>query len=256
MHGRHREQPQSRASFDASAFIGVLRLRKGYLVQSQSWWDVMMPFESTFRVVTLTVGLTSLAFIALGLYALIRGRPFVMHARWMLALAVLPMSPSVFMLSPMFFSGGRSASAGLTIILLIAVLTVAIVICFLALTMRGYIVWGTTQDSFRDALMSALSSLNLESEETLSSIRLPSVPAELQVAVHGWIGTGQLHLRHGGPPGLLSDIAGGMNVYFSSANVKTNMTWAVFYLILGVLMSGMVVAFIAIVSPAFHAIGQ
>lgn len=201
-----------------------------------------MPFENTFRVMMpLTLGVMSLAFIALGLYALIRRRPFVIHARWMLALVVLGFSPSVWMQLSVFFSGDRSLSNGLSAASLISVLSLVFVICFLALQMRGYIVLGTTQDSFREALLSALSSLHLESKETLSSIRLPSVPAELQVAVQGWIGTGQLRLRRGGRAGLVADIAGGMNTYFSSASVKTNMTSAVAYFIVGVLMSAMAI---------------
>src|SRR5271170_8239617 len=117
-----------------------------------------MPFDSTFRVVMpLTLGVIALAFIALGLYAVIRRRPFVMHARWLLALVVLCMSPSVFIELSMFFSGDGSLSGGLSAASLISVLSQVIVICFLALQMRGYIVMGTTQESFREALLSTLS---------------------------------------------------------------------------------------------------
>lgn len=199
-----------------------------------------MPFGSTFHILMpLTLVVIAFAFIGLGLYALIRRRPFVIHARWLLALVVLCLSPSVFLQLSMLFSGDRSLSGGLSAASLISVLSLVIVICFLALQMRGYIVMGTTQDSFREALLASLSSLHLESEETLSSIRLPSVPAELQVAVQGWIGMGQLRLRRGGRPGLLADIAGGMNAHFESADVKTNMTTAVVYVVLGVLMGAM-----------------
>ena len=204
-----------------------------------------MPFDTPFRLaMPLTIGVLSLAFIALGLYALIRRRPFVFHARWMLALIILAMAPSIFMQLSIYFSGGRSLSSGLRAMLLITALSLVIVICFLALQMRGYIVLGTTQDSFREALMAAIANLNLKSEETMSSIRLPSVSAEIQVAIQGWIGTGQLRLRRGGRPGLLADIAGAMNAYFSSANVKTNMTSPVVYLILGVLMGAVAILMI------------
>src|SRR5208282_6788541 len=109
-----------------------------------------MPFESTIRVVMpLTLGVISLAFIGLGLYALIGRRPFVIHARWLLALVVLCFSPSAFIQLSMFFSGDRSLSTGLSTASLISVLSLVIVICFLALAMRGYTVMGTTQDSFR-----------------------------------------------------------------------------------------------------------
>ena len=200
-----------------------------------------MPFEFTFHILMpLTLGVVSLSFIALGLYALTRKRPFIIDARWMLAIVVVAMLPSVVMQLTVLFVQDRHRS-GLDVTSSISLLMTIILVGYIALQMRGYIIFGTTQDSFRDALLSALASLNLRVEETLSSIRLPSVPAELQVAVYGWIGTGQLRLRNGGRPRLLADVAGRMTTHFNSAKVKTNMTSAVAYLILGILMSAMVV---------------
>jgi hypothetical protein len=201
----------------------------------------MMPFDTTFRIVMpASLGVVAVAFVGLGLYALVRRRPFVIHARWLSGLIVLTFAPSIVLQLSLFFEP-QSASAGLSTATVLGVLIQFLVLGVLALQMRGYVVEGTTQESFRDALMSALSGLHLESMETLSSIRLPSVPAELQVAVQGWMGTGQLRLKHGGRPGLLADIAAAMNAYFNSANVKTNMTFSVVYLVMGLLMGAMVV---------------
>ena len=139
-----------------------------------------MPFEFTFRVlVPLTFGLVSLAFVALGLYALIRRRPFIIHSRWMLVLAVIAFSPQIFMPLSMFLSESRYRTGWMDATSLISLLAMIVMIAYVALQMRGYMVFGTTQESFREALLSALSSLNLKAEETLSSIKLPSVPAEL-----------------------------------------------------------------------------
>ena len=200
-----------------------------------------MPFDFAFRVLMpLISGALSLAFIAIGLYQLIRKRPFIIAARWMLALVILAFSPMIFSSASTLFDD-RIRSAGLGLMSVISLATFVILVGYMALLMRGYMVFGTTQDSFRDAIVSTLSNLNLKSEETLSTIRIPSLPAELQVAVQGWIGTGQLRLRGRGPPGLLADIARGMDAYFNSAKAKTNMTSAVSYLIFGVLMAAMVV---------------
>lgn len=207
-----------------------------------------MPLGVTYHVLLpLALGAVALAFIALGLYALLRRRPFVIHARWMLAIIVVGMSPGILLQLSLFFGSHRYRSGALDTMSLIAALTMLLVIGFLALQMRGYLAFGTTQGSFRDALMSALAKLNLESQETLSSIRLPSVPAELQVAVQDWIGTGQLRLRDGGRPGLLADVARGMNACFDAGKVKTNMTFAVAYVILGVLMGALVVTMMGVI---------
>jgi len=207
-----------------------------------------MPTNFTLHaLMPLTLGVVSLSFIAMGLYALIRRRPFVMRAGWMLAVIVVTMSPSVFLQLSQFLAEDRYRSGGLDLMSILSALTTVILICFIALQTRGYMVFGTTQDSFRDAPISALSHLRLTHEETQASIRLPSVPAELQVAVQGWIGTGQLRLRNGGRPGLLGDIADGMSTYFNSTQVKMNMTTAVVDLVLGILIGAMVVTLIFVV---------
>lgn len=226
----------------------VVNATNGCLVQSSRRRKENMPVKVTVHILLpLILGGMSLAFIALGLYALIRRRPFIIHARWMLALVVVAVSPSAFLYLSMFFGEDGYRRGGLGLMLLLGLLAIVILVCYMALHMRGYMVFGTTQDSFRDALISALSLLDLKYEETLSSIRLPSVPAELQVAVHGWLGTGQLRLRDPGRPGLLADVAGAMKVYFNSATAKTNMTFAFVYLINGLLMSVMVVTLVIVV---------
>jgi hypothetical protein len=201
-----------------------------------------MPDDFTFRIILpSTLGLVSLAFLALGLYALMRRRPFVIHSRWMLVLVVIALSPQIFMPLSMFFSESRYRTGWLDATSLMSVLAMVVLIAYMALQMRGYMVFGTTQESFREALLSALSKLNLKVEETLSSVKLPSVPAELQTPVYGWIGTGQVRLRNGGRQKLLEDIAAGMTAYFDAGNAKTNMTTAIVYLIFGALLIGMLI---------------
>jgi len=118
---------------------------------------------------------------------------------------------------------------------------ILLVVAFFVMATRGYTVFSTTQGSFRDALIGALKSLNLPFDETLGSIRLPGEMAEVQVAVQGWIGTGQLRLK-GGSRRLLAEIARAMNRQFDEARFQTNMTTAIFYLISGLLIGVMVLA--------------
>lgn len=195
-----------------------------------------MPYFPT----PLALGALALANIAPALYALLRGRPFIIHTRLALAIIVVAISPLLLKFSWLSFIEDRNRNGGLAIMYLI-LLTLLIVVCFAAFVRRGYTVFATTQESFRDALASTLSSLNLKYEEAQSSIRLPSVPAELKISYQGWMGTGQLHIRSGGRPGLLADVARGMNAYFNSAKVKTNMAAIVRYVIFGVWWGAMAV---------------
>ena len=125
---------------------------------------------------------------------------------------------------------------------LIAPLIFVVVVGFMTLVTRGYLVFSATQSSFRDGLLAALGRLGLPYEETLATVRLPTVPAELHVAVQGWIGTGQVRIKKGEGGTLLRDVAKAMNDQFRLAPGATNRTWAVVYLILGVLMGAMVAA--------------
>jgi hypothetical protein len=188
----------------------------------------------------LALGLVSLAFVAIGLYALMRRRPFTVRSRWMLLAAVIGFSPQIITLFSSFVSDPkyRTGWTDATSVLLVAMTVV--ILAFLAMQMRGYWVFGATQESFREALLSALAGLNLKVEETMSSVKLPSIPAELQTPIQGWLGTGQVRLRSGGRPRLLEDIRARMQAYFDSGNAQTNMTTAIVYLILGILMIGIV----------------
>jgi hypothetical protein len=191
------------------------------------------------------LGVVCLVFVGLGLYALLRRRPFVMRARWMLLLLLITFTPSIGMQLSLMFDAKVGESLGLLSV--IGPLIFVILIVYFALSVRGYLVFGTTQDSFRDALVAALASLNLPFEESLSTLRLPTVPAELQVAVQGWIGTGQLRLKGQRRQRILADIASAMTGQFNSGRYHTNMATAILYLIMGLLMGATVVALVTAV---------
>ena len=95
--------------------------------------------------------------------------------------------------------------------------------------------------SFRSGLLAALEKLQLPYEESLSSIRLTSVEADLQVAVQSWMGTGQIKVRQAGHRPLLKRIVNGMNDCFRQGSMGTNrISWlfwvavGLFALILGI----------------------
>ena len=71
-------------------------------------------------------------------------------------------------------------------------------------------------------------------EESLSSIRLTSVEADLQVAIQSWMGTGQIKVRQVRHRALLKEIVQVMNDYFRTSPVETNMIYCVFALIGGI----------------------
>ncbi len=109
---------------------------------------------------------------------------------------------------------------------------------FMYLTLRGYMAFGVTDISLREGLVASLEKLDLPHEEKLAAIRLPTMGADLQVAVQSWMGTGQLKMKHRHLTRVLSDIVRGMNEYHQSGAVsKVNLTCCIFYAVIGVILA-------------------
>lgn len=136
------------------------------------------------------------------------------------------------------FSGLGDNSGHLAIVRWLSPAMLLAVGIFLYFTLRGYMAFGITDVSFREALLASLGKLNLPHEETLAAIRLPAIGADLQVAVQSWIGTGQLKMKQRQFTGVLSEIVRGMNEYYQSGAVsKMNMTCCTFYAVIGVFLA-------------------
>lgn len=183
-----------------------------------------------------SIGLVALAFIGLGLYVLVKRRPVVLHARWMLVTMLIVLLPPILQQASVMLSDQRPPAGDSGLMFAVILLMPITIVALLVVQMRGYFVFGATQESFRAGLLSALANLGLSPEETVSTIRLPSVPAELNVMMHGSMGTGQLRLRSGGSSELLARIAYGMRRHFDEAPGPTNLVSPVLHVVFGSLM--------------------
>jgi hypothetical protein len=149
---------------------------------------------------------------------------------------LLGFAPS--MLSAIPFSGMSHSSGSLGLIQWLTPATLLVVAVFLYFTLKGYTAFGITDVSFREALMASLKRLDLPYEETLATVRLPTIGADLQVAVQSWMGTGQLKMKQREFAKVLSDIVTGMNQYYQSGAAATmNLNCCIFYAAMGVLMA-------------------
>ncbi len=62
------------------------------------------------------------------------------------------------------------------------------------------------------------------------------MPAELQVAVQGWMGTAQIKARQRGASPVVARIVSGMNAHFRTTKVRVNLTCCVIYIVMSVLL--------------------
>ncbi|HVF12398.1 MAG TPA: hypothetical protein VNA87_04860 [Actinomycetota bacterium] len=203
-----------------------------------TWYlDLLMPT---------ILGILAVAMLAMGLWVLITRRPYLISARWMLSLVLLSFLPNALlpMMSTIFNDGFRSISdnvltwAGPAMFFILAI--------FMSISMRGYIAIGITESSIREALFTTIDKLALPYEEALGSVRIPSIPAEIQVAVQAWIGSGQLKARKAHSRAVLKEIASGMNQHFRQTKVRANLVTPIFYVALGLMLVVMNVALIVV----------
>ena len=188
-------------------------------------------------------GVMALFFFAVGLRGVVTKKPFVISSRWLLGLVLLGFAPSL--LQPFLFPITRlgDGSGMLAILSWLTPVMLIVLAVFLWFTLRGYMAFAVTDASFREGVLASLRKLELTHEERLAALRLPSVGADLQVAVQSWIGTGQLKMKQRQFGGLLGDIAKGMNEYYQSATVPVNLMCCIFYVLLGVFMVVFAVVF-------------
>jgi hypothetical protein len=192
----------------------------------------MMHPEWLLRLMFPVAGsLFGLYFVGIGLRGLIGRRPFLLSTSWMLGgmllILALPLVHSLLDLAAGRPVLGLGSSGWLLPVMFVAVAFQ------LALSLRGYLAFGVTDASFREALLAVLADLQLPHEESLSVLRLPSVGTELQVAVGASIGTAQIKVKRGGQRGLLRKIAKGMNEHYRHNAVPTNLTCCALYVVMG-----------------------
>ena len=172
-------------------------------------------------------GVMAAFFLILGLRGILTRIPFLLSNRWLLLVMFIAFVPNIIM--PFFFT-----NMGLMAWLSAAMFTVALVMMWFAL--KGYAAYGITDTSFRETLLAALENLQLPYEESLSSIRLTSIDADLQVAIQSWLGSGMIKIKQREHRSLLSQIVAEMNRHFRTVAGPIKLITFIFYVIMGLLM--------------------
>ncbi|MCG9127232.1 hypothetical protein JT359_06465 [Candidatus Poribacteria bacterium] len=114
-------------------------------------------------------------------------------------------------------------------------------LCFL---LRGFSAYGVTDITFREALITTLKKLQLPYEETLSSMRLTSVEADLQVNINSWSESGMIRIKQPEHTSLLTQIVSEMNTHFRMSAIRSKLTPYILILITDVLILGGGVGFV------------
>ena len=183
-----------------------------------------------FPCLFVTMGLF---FLAIGGRGIAFRKPFLLSARWLLGICLLGLAPSFVM--PLLSVIPRTGGSLDWLTWLNPVMFVIIGVS-MWLSLRGYMAFAVTDVSFREGLLAALNELQLPHEETLGSMRLPSVGADLQIGVQSAMGMGQLRAKQPQHGDVLADVVAAMNKYFQSTAVEINLAGCVFYCLMGAFM--------------------
>ena len=197
------------------------------------------------------VGITfGLYVFGIGLWGLVNQRPLVFPARqlmWFLLLCYLPITVQSFV--PLLNSRGPVNSFFIMLPFIQIAMMMLLVFVFWR-QMSGYMIFGVSDDTFRDGLISALTKLNLPFKETISKIKLTGLDADLQASVASWMGTAQIRMNQPQHVRYTKDIAGEMDVYYKNNAVKVQRITFIIYLFVGSLMIIFVSA-MALFGPRF-----
>ena len=161
-------------------------------------------------------GAISLFYFAIGIRGIVKKKPFIIPYGWIIGIIFLCFLPSL--LDVFFFRNSHS----LDLFTLLYPLMIISIFAFMIFFRPGYIAFGITDSAIREALHSVLKKKNLAFEETIGSIKLTSVQAELQVSIQSWIGISQIRIKPYNQRGLLTEIVKDLNTYFQENNSKTS----------------------------------
>lgn len=179
-------------------------------------------------VMPIIFGIMAVFFLVIGLRGIITKRPFLLSNKWLLSVMFIIFIPVII---PAF----TFPSSVPFIIKWLNPVIFTVVLVMMCFALKGYCAFGVTDTSFRDALLASLQELNLPYEETLSSIRLTSIEADLQVSIQSWIGSGVIKIKQRDHRSQLTEIVTAMNEHFRRSSASMNLTTCIFYLIMGVL---------------------
>jgi hypothetical protein len=179
----------------------------------------------------------ALFFFSLGLRGIITKKPFVVSSRWLFRCFVAAFTPFLFLPFAFHVPRDRDHLGMLVILSWLNPIMFLCVCVFMWLLLRGYLAFGVTDSSFREALLASLEKLDLPYEETVGALRLPSVGADLQLAVQSWIGTGRISVKQRQHHGLLENIVSCMNEHYRFLTVNMNPISCVLHIVMAIFMA-------------------
>jgi hypothetical protein len=175
-----------------------------------------------FLIENIALAAVAVYFLGFGLHGILTKKAYVVSTQRILWIFLLLLVPLLLPLSGMR-SGFRKHSFDFMDLSPLLMFGVFFLIIW---KMRGYSIWGATEEYLQNALHAALTELNLPFEESVARLRLTSLDADLTLSVSG-LGAAQMRLKQPRHGATLKQIASHMNVYFATVPGKVSL--GIFY---------------------------
>ncbi len=184
-----------------------------------------------FRIFSIMFGFLAAFFLIIGLRGILTRKPFLLSNRWLLVLMFVTFIPIILL--PFYFALPDMDITKMDLMEWLNPAIFTVILVMMCFALKGYVAYGVTDTSFREALLAALEKLQLPYEETLSTMRLTSIDADLQVSIQSWLGSGMIKIKQREHRTLLTEIVAEMNRYFSGSSTPIKLTTCIFYVVMG-----------------------
>jgi hypothetical protein len=206
-------------------------------------------FLTSFSGVTsVLLVILSIPLLTLGMRGLIWRRPFILHSRWQFCLVVISMLPGILLPAWLASTASTQSRGLISLLLWLNPLVFCCLLLMMWFQLKGYLVFGITDQAFRDSLVYSLDKLGIPYEERLSAMHLPSVDADLQVAVQSWMGVGQIKMKKAKDSEILHQIVDVMSEHFRASPTESPIITSLFQTISG--------GFILVIAVGLLLLGQ
>jgi len=215
------------------SLVSVIAAVLGLSVKTLKRESYKMFLTSFSGVTSVVLVILSILLLALGMRGLVWRKPFVLHSRWQFCLVVISMLPGILLPAWLAFTESTQSQGFVSLFLWLNPLFFCCLLMMMWFQLKGYLVFGVTDQTFREALVYALDKLAIPYEERLSAMHLPSVDADLQVAVQSWMGVGQIKTKKAKDTAILHQIVDAMSEDFKTSPTKSPIITSLFQTISG-----------------------
>jgi hypothetical protein len=177
--------------------------------------------------------LTAAAFLGISGAIVLRKRPLLIRGS-LLAWGLLVVAAPIVL--AMLLVANAVAEVEVTCLSALQIGVLAIMVWAAGRAMQGYLIIGTSEETFRDALRSALARLGLPFEETVMGFTLTSLHETLRTHIAPRLGSGQFQMKSSAHREIVPGIAEAVEQYLRVDTSPPEMVAAAVYGVAGLVV--------------------